>query len=57
MEKKTKSLIPMLFGAWLGFILAVFGIYWYDWKFYLIIIPANIFFVYGIRKFFRKEGG
>jgi len=35
-----KKAIMIIYGAYLGFILAVCGIFWTSWKFYAIFIPS-----------------
>jgi len=43
-------LLTILFGIWLGILTASFGITTRDWRFWLIIIPANFFFAFKFLK-------
>jgi len=44
MKSGTKFLFAGLFGGAMGFVLAMFGIYWYTWQFWVIDIPVLIAF-------------
>jgi len=44
MKFGIKLLLAGLFGGAMGIILALFGIYWYTWQFWVIDIPILIAF-------------